>query len=131
MISSIFVSFQMMTSSSFSSGYREVPEIWRSFVRNKNQIWLLWQQSQGLGVQPSVILGLTQGSYEAYCLDQAIWYFGSTIQNDLSNAGHKKSKREGQIEAARKKVLHKYLGGDQFAPRYADPAALFSQMQQE
>jgi hypothetical protein len=78
-------------------------------------------------VPPSQLLGLTPGSYEAYCLDQAVWYFGSTVNSELEQAGQKKSKGQGRSEAARKRVLAKYLstGSDPVKQQYADPAALF------
>jgi hypothetical protein len=82
---------------------------------------MLWQESQALSVTPSTILGLTQGSYEAYCLDQAIWYFGSTVQSELERAGQKKAKGEAQLINARKRVLAKYLGKDAGAQQYATP----------
>jgi hypothetical protein len=78
-------------------------------------------------VPPSQILGLTLGSYEAYCLDQAAWYLGITITAELDKAGRpKKQKGEAQSEAARKRVLAKYFGdAPGSAPAYADPAAFF------
>lgn len=92
-------------------------------------MWSLWQQSQTLGVTPSSIIGLTPGSYEAFCFDQASFYFGMTIQAELEKAGQgKKPKGEAQREAARKRVLAKYLGDEKKSSKgqFADPAALFS-----
>ena len=79
-----------------------------------------------MGMAPSSILGLEIGSYEAYCLDQAIWYAGSTIDYRLEQAGHKPAKGEGRNKAARQRVLNKYFGEEQSAGGFADPAALFS-----
>lgn len=78
-----------------------------------------------MSVTPSQILGLTPGSYEAYCLDQATWYFGTVIQNELEKAGQKKQKGQAAIESARKRVLKKYLEGSDAKGLYADPALLF------
>lgn len=69
-------------------------------------------------------MGLTAGSYEAYCLDQATWYLGITITEELNKVGHKKQKGEANNEAARKRVLKKYFGDVSGEPQYADPAAL-------
>lgn len=77
-----------------------------------------------MGLTPSQVLGLTIGSYEAYCLDQAVWYFGTSVNSELEKVGRKKAKGESTSEAARKRVLAKYLGDDA-GPQYADPAALF------
>lgn len=71
------------------------------------------------------MMGLTPGSYEAYCLDQAVWYMGTTITEELNKAGQKRQKGEAQMEASRKRVLAKYFG-DSSLQQFADPAALFS-----
>lgn len=79
-----------------------------------------------MGLAPHQVLGLTTGSYEAYCLDQAIWYFGMLVTHDLEKAGVKKQKGQAAQESARKRVLAKHLGeGDSGKRQYADPAALF------
>lgn len=70
-------------------------------------------------------MGLTKGSYEAYCLDQAVWYLGITISNELEKAGHKKQKGEAAIESARKRVLRTYFGDAAGEQKFADPAAMF------
>lgn len=74
--------------------------------------------------RPSQLLGLSPDSYEAYCFDEAVWYFGSTVSAELEKAGQKKSKGQGKTESARKRVLLKYLGG-KAEQQYADPAAFF------
>ena len=87
---------------------------------------MVWNQSQALRVTPSSLIGLTPGSYEAYCFDQAIWYYGSTVTVALENAGRKKQKGEAQLEAARKKVLAKFLDDDpEQTQQFADPALIF------
>lgn len=86
---------------------------------------MLWLQAQSLRTQPSKILGLTEGSYEAYCLDQAVWYFGSQVQHDLEQAGQKRAKGQSKTEAARKNMLDKYLGKKPAGSGFADPAAFF------
>jgi hypothetical protein len=73
-------------------------------------------------------LGLTTGSYEAYCLDQAVWYLGTQISHQLEEVGRKKEKGEAGKEAQRKAVLEKIFGG-KTATAYADPAALFEARQ--
>lgn len=71
-------------------------------------------------------MGLTEGSYEAYCLDQATWYLGSMLSQELEQAGQKRAKGEAANEAARKRVLAKYLGDSGVEKQFADPAAMFS-----
>jgi len=68
-------------------------------------------------------MGLTPGSYEAYCFDQAAWYLGTTITEELNKAGQKRQKGEAQVEMARQRVLNKYF--ESGSQKFADPAALF------
>lgn len=79
---------------------------------------------------PSSLLGLTQGSYEAYCFDEAIWYFGTIVTNELEKAEagtRKKVKGANKAQAARESALKKFLDekGDGTTGRFADPAAFF------
>ena len=73
------------------------------------------------------MLGLTPGSLEAYCLDEAVWYFGVTIQHELEKVGHKPSAKEKAAEAARMRIIRKYLEGPDAKGMYADPALLFAE----
>jgi hypothetical protein len=50
-----------------------------------------------------------------------------SVEAELEAAGHRPSKDERKLEAARKKVLEKYFGDtspEQQRGQYADPAAL-------
>jgi hypothetical protein len=71
-------------------------------------------------------MGLTTGSYEAYCFDQAVWYFGNHVMNRVEQAGRKPLKGEAQTKAAQERELKKILEGDGAKRVYADPAALFA-----
>lgn len=72
------------------------------------------------------MMGLTLGSYEAYCLDQAVWYLGITITSELEKVGQKRQKGQAAQEGARKRVLAKYLGDEKsMKQQYADPALIF------
>lgn len=75
---------------------------------------------------PSLILGLTPGSYEAYCLDQATWYLGNYVNNKIDKVGKKKQRGEAGNEAARKRTLSKLLG-EKEVKQFADPASFFSE----
>ena len=76
---------------------------------------------------PSSLLGLTLGSYEAYCFDEAVWYLGTFLETELQKAGRqKKQKGEAQAEAARKRVINKYLNAGKTQGQYMDPAVLFA-----
>lgn len=87
---------------------------------------MLFQQTQKLRQTPSEVIGLTLGSYEAYCFDQAVWYLGVTLTGKLEQVGRKKQKGEAGQDAARTRILNKYLDGESAKKVYADPAAFFS-----
>lgn len=71
-------------------------------------------------------MGLTDGSYEAYCFNQAVWFFGSHIDAEVEKAGQKRQKGEAQIMSARKRVLSKFINEPgETKGQFADPAALF------
>lgn len=71
-------------------------------------------------------MGLTRGSLEAYCLDEAVFYFGTTVSNELEAAGQKRGKGQGKVEAARQRVFMKFMGDEgKKQQKFADPAAFF------
>lgn len=87
--------------------------------------------AKSLRQSPASLLGLTAGSYEAYCFDQAIWHFGTTIEQEIEKANAPKGKQaKAQADAERiaKRTLQKYLNGnEESAPKgtFADPAVMF------
>jgi hypothetical protein len=70
-------------------------------------------------------VGLTPGSYEAFCFDQAVWYFGTSLQSELEQVGMKKSSEEASNEATRKRILNRFLGTPEEKQQYMDPSVLF------
>lgn len=71
-------------------------------------------------------MGLRWDSYEAYCLDEAVVFFGLQVENKLEAAGHKPSKEERKVKAAREKILDALLGDEEVKKTsFADPAAMF------
>lgn len=96
-------------------------------MRDFPSSWLLWLEAKAFSVRPSHLLGLDPTSYEAFCLDQAIFHLGSSVENHLEEAGHKPGKEEKKAATARERVFAKYLGDK--APKgkgFSDPAALFN-----
>lgn len=59
-------------------------------------------------------------------MDEAVWYLGATIEQELEKAGRtgRKSKAEASSESARKRVLAKYFDEPE-ERQYMDPALLF------
>lgn len=75
--------------------------------------------------RPSDLLNI-QDDYVAYCLDQAVGYFGRTLENELEKAGSD-AKNNADAEWKRRAVLDRYLGDNDKPQRgqFADPAAMF------
>lgn len=73
------------------------------------------------------MLGLEMGEYPAFCLNQAVWYLGTTIEAEMDEASQEKPSPEAQrSRGARKRVLDRYLEPGNLKKQYADPAAFFS-----
>lgn len=74
------------------------------------------------GVRPSGLLGLTPDSLEAYCLDEAVSYFGNWVQHQLNNV---KGKTDKAREGARLLVFRRIFGAElSGGTKFADPQTL-------
>lgn len=99
--------------------------MWPSFVRDSRQSWLLYSNAKQWKVRPSQLLDI-EDAYVAYCLDEAIGYFGSQLEFELDKASSgKESKGERSAKMKRQSVLDRVLGPPKKeTARFADPAAL-------
>lgn len=72
-------------------------------------------------------MGLKGHTYEAYCLDEAVIFFGMSLENMLDETGEKPSKGERKAKAARKALLDKVFddGKQVKGSGFADPAVMF------
>jgi hypothetical protein len=86
---------------------------------------MLWQKCKAVGCRPSELIGLPSNSYSAYCLDEAVIYFGMMLENMLEEAGTKPSKADRKAQRSRERILNKVLGTGQADTGYADPALMF------
>lgn len=85
----------------------------------------MWQ------VRPSELLRV-RNEYVAYCLDQAVGFFGSFIEQELDAAEERVRSRKGKVresavKAARMGVLQTYgisPGGGSGTRQFADPALM-------
>ena len=80
---------------------------------------------------PSALLGLRNDpddAYVAYCLDEAIFFFGSHVENELNEAEENtRSKSKGAKKSARQRVMSKYLTkAEEAKGAFADPAKFLS-----
>jgi hypothetical protein len=67
--------------------------------------------------------------YIGYCLDQAVGYFGTTVEYELEKAEDKVRSRKGKtresaIKSARLRVLTAFGIKDAETKRFADPALM-------
>jgi hypothetical protein len=74
------------------------------------------------------MLGMIPHSYEAYCLDEAVIFFGLSLESMLEEAGNKPGKEEKKAKSAREALLNKIFSSKEQAKTsgYADPASMFS-----
>lgn len=65
--------------------------------------------------------------YIAYCLNQAVFFFGRTVENEMEKAAES-AKNEKAANAARDQVLQKIInrpGPTATVSGFADPAKMF------
>ena len=95
-----------------------------SFVRDSRQSWLLFSNARTWRCRPSELLNI-EDDYVAYCLDEAIGYFGTQLEYELDKVSSgKESKGERAAKQKRQAVLDRVLGKNADKPRFADPAVL-------
>lgn len=96
-------------------------------MKKPSQVWLLWVKAKATSQRPSELLGLERDSYEAYCLDEAVIFYGMSVENMLEEAGHRPSKEERKAKAARERILDRLFSDDEEGKTsgFADPAAMF------
>lgn len=71
---------------------------------------------------PSQHLGLELGTYEAYRVDEAVAWFGNSLQSKLESV---KGKTDKQREQKRRLLLHNTFAGELGGPKFRDPMAKF------
>ena len=85
----------------------------------------MWLSSQAFHTRPSTLLNI-EDEYPAWCLDQAVRYFGTALENEMDEASANEKKAE-KAKAARQRVLDRVLfPGETPKKRYADPGAKFA-----
>ena len=91
-------------------------------------VWILYGEARRWKVPPSELLGLEPGSYDAFCLNQAVNYLGSHIESELDKVGQKKDSKQRSNEAARQRRLEALLTpkGKERKGQYMDPAVIFN-----
>lgn len=87
---------------------------------------MLFVQARGWKTRPSKLLGI-KDKYIAYCLDQAIFYFGTSIDYELEQVDEKNP--EG-AQHKREQLLRSFLYPEAESQKkhkgqFADPAAMF------
>jgi hypothetical protein len=80
-------------------------------------------QAKGWNQRPSVLLGLAEGSYEAYCLDEAVFIWGGWVQQELQKV---KGKTEAAVQRGQERKLTMLLGKTKQPGTFRDPAGTFN-----
>lgn len=62
-------------------------------MANRPNVWKLYLQAEATGSRPSDLLGI-EDAYLRYCLDEAVWHFGTTVRQRMNDAGEKKGKHD-------------------------------------
>ena len=91
-------------------------------------VWIVYGQAKTWKVPPSSLLGLKPGSYEAFCLDQAVNYFGSYVEGELDKVGEKQSAKTRRTQQDRERKLKQLLEPPEKTDRkgqFMDPAVFF------
>lgn len=73
-------------------------------------------------------MGLPSDSYEAYCLDEAVCFFGMVLEHELEQVSHRPGKEERRAMAAQEALLKKVFdprGEKERGSGFADPAVMF------
>lgn len=94
------------------------------FVENRQSAWLLYNEAKTWSTNPATVLGITDW-YVSYCLNQAISYWGTYVENQLDMIEAKTAQATADKRQAR---LQQLLSDDTEKPKgsFADPALLFS-----
>jgi hypothetical protein len=75
-------------------------------VKQLPGVWSLYLLAKQWGNAPSAHLGLEEGSYEAYCLDEAVMIFGARVSSALEEVD---GKNKAQIEQKQSRLLERLL----------------------
>jgi hypothetical protein len=81
-------------------------------------MWVTFVQAKGWQVRPSALLGLGPDSWEAYCLDEAVFMWGGWVTQQLEKV---KGKNEAQVQRGQEMRLTQILG-TQGKGKFRDPA---------
>lgn len=73
-------------------------------------------------MRPSEYL-LVEDPWAAYCLDRAVFAFGSSLQNELDSVHEKNDKDGKKTQRKRQQILHKWIPELKKAskPKFRDP----------
>jgi hypothetical protein len=76
-------------------------------VRRPKLAWNLYSQAREWRTRPSQLIGLVEGSYPAYCFDEAIYIWGNFVSSELDKV--KAGKTEEATRVARVRRLNSLL----------------------
>lgn len=118
-------------SGSSSTGRPEGRPTLRGFVRNKANSWHLFLQAKQWGCRPSELLGLPRENYEAYCLDEAIGFFGGWVEAQLAKIEPPKGYKgdyKRWVEGRQMLFMRKLFAAEVSSPQFVDPAVKLAEL---
>lgn len=74
-------------------------------MKNSAQVWALYRQSKAWATRPSEMLGVSD-VYVAYCIDSAVYAFGSALSAELDSI---EGKSKEEIKRKRERLVTKWL----------------------
>lgn len=90
--------------------------MWSDFVANSPAMWQVYQTAKTYRVRASELLGISD-PWTAFCLDNAVSYFGTSLEAELESIEGKTAK---EINKQRERTMDKWMGIPQ---RYKSPGA--------
>lgn len=68
-------------------------------------LWQLYQMATTYQIRPSDLVGLSN-DWEAFCLDRAVFLFGTALSNDLEG---QEGKNKKDVKRKREQVLERWF----------------------
>lgn len=83
-------------------------------------MWSIYSLAKEAGCSPSRLLHI-EGSYEAYCFDEAVLMWGMFVTNEIHKAGEgKKSSKQKGLEGKQERKFKELIGSPD-EKRFASP----------
>ena len=79
--------------------------MWSGFVKNSAAMWSVYQTAKSASQRPSELLGVSD-PWTAFCLDNAVVHFGTSLEAELESV---EGKTSAEITKKRTRIMEKWL----------------------